>query len=340
MRGPASAVSDASESQASQPYFTLSSLPSLPGEQSPKGGSRSSDRATDRKSKTYVAGRSNGVSRRASVGGRVKGNGQDSTSRLLFGSSISEANARRSSCSALVASTSGSDNNNGSPAARRQFNSIQFMKHRGQQHLFAASADLNNQPRRSNVYRIKIVTLGDRRTGKTCVLKRFCENVFPGGSRDKAGNEVYLETIGVDYGVKDISVPGTENYLRMNMYDLAGGREYYEVRREFYSDAQGLILSYDPMQRKSFENLGEWIHEYNMNNAPSGGNGPSQVPVVLCATKVSSVVSVVPMRRCFSILICSQNFLSPLGAARLIHSEARSFFFSFSFLLTACVHCA
>ena len=323
-------MSDASESQASQPYFTLSSLPSLPGEKSPKGGSRSSDRATDRKSKTYATGRSNGVSRRASVGGRVKGNGQDSTSRLPFGSCISEANARRSSCSGLVASTSGSDNNNGSPAARRQ-----FMKHRGQQHLFAASADLNNQPRRSNVYRIKIVTLGDRRTGKTCVLKRFCENVFPGGSRDKAGNEVYLETIGVDYGVKDISVPGTENYLRMNMYDLAGGREYYEVRREFYSDAQGLILNYDPMQRKSFENLGEWIHEYNMNSALSGGNGPAQVPVVLCATKVSSVV---PMRRCFSILICPQNFLSTLGAARLIHSEAHSFFFSVSFLLTACIH--
>jgi hypothetical protein len=41
--------------------------------------------------------------------------------------------------------------------------------------------------------------------------------------------------------------------VRVNLWDLAGGEEYFEVRNEFYKEAQGCILVYDVNNRASFQ---------------------------------------------------------------------------------------
>ena len=53
--------------------------------------------------------------------------------------------------------------------------------------------DVQRTLRREDVLRIKVITMGDKGVGKSSILKRFCE--------DKFVNK-YMETIGVDYGVK------------------------------------------------------------------------------------------------------------------------------------------
>ncbi len=50
----------------------------------------------------------------------------------------------------------------------------------------------------------------------------------------------YISTIGVDYGVKGIVLAGEE--VKVNFWDLAGSKEYLEVRNEFYKDTQGCLL--------------------------------------------------------------------------------------------------
>ena len=50
----------------------------------------------------------------------------------------------------------------------------------------------------------------------------------------------YISTIGVDYGVKGIALAGEE--VKVNFWDLAGSKEYLEVRNEFYKDSQGCLL--------------------------------------------------------------------------------------------------
>jgi hypothetical protein len=50
----------------------------------------------------------------------------------------------------------------------------------------------------------------------------------------------YISTIGVDYGVKGIVLSGEE--VKVNFWDLAGSKEYLEVRNEFYKDTQGCLL--------------------------------------------------------------------------------------------------
>lgn len=77
--------------------------------------------------------------------------------------------------------------------------------------------------------RLKILSLGDKGVGKSCLIKRYCEGKFV--SR-------YITTIGVDYGVKPVKVNGTP--VKVNFWDLSGDPEFLEVRNEFYSDAQGV----------------------------------------------------------------------------------------------------
>jgi len=45
----------------------------------------------------------------------------------------------------------------------------------------------------------QILSVGDSQTGKSCLIKRYCEDRFV--SR-------YITTIGVDYGVKKMTIKG------------------------------------------------------------------------------------------------------------------------------------
>ena len=100
--------------------------------------------------------------------------------------------------------------------------------------------------------------MGEAGTGKSCLIKRYCEEKFV---------SKYISTIGVDFGgtlfpcthkytkkstrflcilmrmtcfrclaVKSIVVDNHQ--VKANFWDLAGAAEYFEVRNEFYRDAQ------------------------------------------------------------------------------------------------------
>mmetsp|Transcript_27526 Transcript_27526/g.91534 ORF Transcript_27526/g.91534 Transcript_27526/m.91534 type:complete len:128 (+) Transcript_27526:254-637(+) len=68
--------------------------------------------------------------------------------------------------------------------------------------------------------------------------------------------------------------------VRVNFWDMAGGAEYYEVRREFYSDAQGCLLVFDVCAQASFERLDGWLQEARGQGAPAG------MCIAVCANKV------------------------------------------------------
>lgn len=117
--------------------------------------------------------------------------------------------------------------------------------------------------------RIKIISMGSGGTGKSCIIKRFCEERFV---------SKYIATIGVDYGVKPVQVDGED--VRVNFWDLSGHSEFFEIRNEFYKDAQGAILVYDVSTRDSYDELDTWLAE-----AAKFGALPRDMPIALCANK-------------------------------------------------------
>lgn len=109
------------------------------------------------------------------------------------------------------------------------------------------TAPTKNQKRR---LRVKIISLGDANSGKSCIIKRYCEKRFV---------PKYMQTIGIDYGVTRYSENGVD--VRVNIFDFAGHPIFYEVRNEFYRDTQGVILVYDVTNRESFRHLDDWLLE-------------------------------------------------------------------------------
>jgi DnaJ family protein C protein 27 len=95
-------------------------------------------------------------------------------------------------------------------------------------------------------FRYKLVVVGEPTTGKTAIVRRWAEDSF---------NTKYDATIGVDFFAKNVSG------IVLNVWDMSGHPEFFEVRNEFYKDCQGLCLVYDVTQRRTFDALDMWLRE-------------------------------------------------------------------------------
>lgn len=95
--------------------------------------------------------------------------------------------------------------------------------------------------------------MGDTKVGKSCIIKRYCEGRFV---------QKYITTIGVDYGVKKVTISSRK--VAVNFFDLSGSADYEEIRNPFFEDAQVVLLVFDLENRESFNNLSKW--EATMKN--------------------------------------------------------------------------
>jgi hypothetical protein len=57
--------------------------------------------------------------------------------------------------------------------------------------------------------------------------------------------------------VRSVNIGDVE--VKVNFWDLSGHPEFFDVRNEFYRDAQGAMLVYDVSSRRSFEALDGWL---------------------------------------------------------------------------------
>ena len=53
--------------------------------------------------------------------------------------------------------------------------------------------------------------------------------------------------------------------VKVNFFDMSGDVGYYDVRNEFYADAQCAILVFDVTNPASFADLDHWISEMSQN---------------------------------------------------------------------------
>ncbi len=134
--------------------------------------------------------------------------------------------------------------------------------------LYTTSASEFPQARRW-FKRIKVISLGSKKCGKSCLIKRYCENKFI---------PEYFATTGVDYGVKSATV--RKERVRVNFWDLSGDPEHFEVRNEFYRDCEGAILVFDVGDRRSFNELSNWVTEVKRFGARD------DILLIVCGNKV------------------------------------------------------
>lgn len=139
----------------------------------------------------------------------------------------------------------------------------------------SAPSSLSASIPRRNYMRIKILSLGDSCVGKSCLIKRYCEKKFV---------PKYISTIGVDFGVRQVNLLVSSPYefeqeTKVNFWDTSGCEEFKDIRQEFYSQAQGVLLVYDVSSSASFQHLDTWLAEAKSHNC-------NPLVVCVCANKV------------------------------------------------------
>eukprot|EP01040_Poterioochromonas_malhamensis_P002749 gene2749-2926_t len=96
----------------------------------------------------------------------------------------------------------------------------------------------------------KFIVVGDTCVGKTSILDRYID--------DKMA-ETNVSTIGCDYKRRTILVG--EELVSLAIWDTAGQERFRSLVKNYYHGAQGIVFVYDITNRRSFDNLVEWMRE-------------------------------------------------------------------------------
>jgi small GTP-binding protein len=112
---------------------------------------------------------------------------------------------------------------------------------------------------------IKIVLVGDSGVGKSSILLRFVDDVFP---------ESYLATIGVDFSFRTISIENEESKTvtqsKLQVWDTAGQEKFRSIARAYFRRSRAIVMVYDVTSRESFEHIQIWVEEINTHQYESG----------------------------------------------------------------------
>lgn len=106
-------------------------------------------------------------------------------------------------------------------------------------------------------YLYKIVILGDSSSGKTCFLNKYVSN--------KNLNN-FLPTIGVDFNAKVVECPDNK-IVKVHFWDTSGNKNFRSIARSYFVGVAGGILMYNTGIRDTFNNLYEWLDDFNLANS-------------------------------------------------------------------------
>ena len=97
---------------------------------------------------------------------------------------------------------------------------------------------------------LKILLIGDSSAGKTGLILKYVDGYFP---------SIYVPTIGVEFKVKKININGID--LNLQIWNTAGEERFRGITKNFLKGADGIIFLYDITNRRSFENLKNWLFQ-------------------------------------------------------------------------------
>ena len=107
---------------------------------------------------------------------------------------------------------------------------------------------------------LKILLIGDSQVGKTSLLLKYTEHIFP---------EEHITTIGVEY--KDKFVIKDNYNIRLQIWDTAGQERFRSITKNIYRNAHGVLFVYDITNKESFLNIKNWIKDLqNVGNDIKG----------------------------------------------------------------------
>ena len=119
-----------------------------------------------------------------------------------------------------------------------------------------------------NIYRLKSILLGNVAVGKTSLLNRFLVNKFT--------NE-YASSIGVEFKLKSMPIDDNTT-VDLQIWDTCGQEKFRTLTRQYYREANAVILVFDLTSKSSFQDVETWIMDVKQH-------GPKECLLVLVGNK-------------------------------------------------------
>ncbi|XP_067911462.1 ras-related protein Rab-36 isoform X1 [Heterodontus francisci] len=117
-------------------------------------------------------------------------------------------------------------------------------------HVQVKYACQERQTRNVGLKMSKVVVVGDLYVGKTCLINRFCKNVF---DRD------YKATIGVDFEIERFEIAGIPYNLQI--WDTAGQEKFKCIASAYYRGAEVIIIAFDLADIQTLEHTKQWLED-------------------------------------------------------------------------------
>lgn len=110
-----------------------------------------------------------------------------------------------------------------------------------------------NDPDEPNMT-FKLILIGDYGVGKTSLIQKFAVNNF---------SQEYISTKASTFETKYIENKKGE-IIKIVLWDTAGQEKYRSISKNFFQDAQAIIMVYDITDKQSLESIVEfWFKELN-----------------------------------------------------------------------------
>jgi small GTP-binding protein len=102
----------------------------------------------------------------------------------------------------------------------------------------------------SSTVSFKFIIVGSGGVGKTAILKRLIDNIFSDESQSTIGVEFETVTLMVD-----------DRKVKLLIWDTAGQERFRSIAKSYYRNAVGVILVFDVTDRRSFDDLAQWLRD-------------------------------------------------------------------------------
>ena len=120
-----------------------------------------------------------------------------------------------------------------------------------------------------NVYKFKIILLGDSGVGKTSLLMKYMDGEFISDIKC---------TINAEFKIKSINIDPLTS-VQLIIWDTCGQEKYKSITKQYFEDVDGIILIYDVNDFNSFIDLNKWLNEIKKNCLKN-------VSIIICANKI------------------------------------------------------
>ena len=114
---------------------------------------------------------------------------------------------------------------------------------------------------------IRISMLGDSSVGKTSIINSFLNVEF---------NNTLLSNIGIEKTETKMKMKDG-NEMKLIIWDTAGQERFHSISTGTIKNSQGIVVSFDLTNKKTFLNVKKWLEDIRDNN--------DKIPIVLFGNK-------------------------------------------------------